>query len=432
MRRSLTSADFAAAHRARPADFTRQRTLGFGVVCAVILSTGMKSLQLSLNTLLPKFRLSSLTVSGMAYSKARRKLKHTAFIALNQGAVVEPMYADGPGTYRTLHGLRILAVDSSTVTLPPSNDVITAFGSAPYASRRRDGSEVRGTRVYGRASVLYDVLNRVALDAVLEPYARFEGDLAIGQLAHVTATDLVVYDRGYGYYKMVAAATMANGHFLIRCPRRRFTVADAMLKGEGPDDVVTAITPPAPGFADDLANATLPLQVTVRFIRVRLKTGEYEVLVTSLLDARQYPLDIFRELYYLRWGIETFYGVLKTRLVLENFSGLSAEAVRQDFHAAVLLTGLESIFTEEAEASLAKQPGGHAKKVNKAVSFNALKERVFALFYSGRPADAVLDELTVLFTTSPVLVRPEKKPPRKNTLDKQKLSFYRLRRKGVF
>ncbi len=42
-------------------------------------------------------------------------------------------------------------------------------------------------------------------------------------------------------------------------------------------------------------------------------------------------------LYRLRRGIETFYGLLKTRLALENFTGISAEAVRQDFYATVYL-----------------------------------------------------------------------------------------------
>jgi hypothetical protein len=393
----------------------------------------MKSLQLSLNTLIPKFGLPSLTVTGMAYSKARRKLKHSAFIALNQGAVVDPMYAGGPDSYRTLHGLRVLAIDSSVVILPSNPATAAAFGTAGYASQTPTGKpDVRSTYVYGRASVLYDVLNRVALDALLEPYARFEGDLAHEQLRHTRAGDLVIYDRGYASYKMVARATMANGHFLIRCAKRRFPRATAMLNGEGDDDDVVVTIEAPRGFTDNPANAGLPPLVSVRFVRVRLKTGEYEVLVTSLLDQKQYPLTIFKELYYCRWGIETFYGILKTRLCLENFSGYSPEAVRQDFHAAVLLTGLESIFGEEAGAKLAKQPAGHRKQVNKAVSFNALKERAFELFASNRPADEVLDELTVLFQASPVLVRPNKKPPRKNVLDRQVLNFYRWRRKGVF
>jgi hypothetical protein len=36
---------------------------------------------------------------------------------------------------------------------------------------------------------------------------------------------------------------------------------------------------------------------------------------------------------------------------LENFSGYSVEAVRQDFHATVFLTGVESIFVRDTEVS---------------------------------------------------------------------------------
>lgn len=40
-----------------------------------------------------------------------------------------------------------------------------------------------------------------------------------------------------------------------------------------------------------------------------------------------------------RLRIETFFGILKTRLDLENFTGKSAESVYQDFYSSVYLTG---------------------------------------------------------------------------------------------
>jgi Transposase DDE domain len=71
-----------------------------------------------------------------------------------------------------------------------------------------------------------------------------------------------------------------------------------------------------------------------------------------LLDETASPTVEFGPLYHLRWGIETFYGRLKTRLGLENFSGTSPEAVKQDFFAPVFITGLESILTDTAQARL--------------------------------------------------------------------------------
>jgi hypothetical protein len=52
-------------------------------------------------------------VSKVAYSKARHKLKHEAFIELNQEKVIRTMYEDGD--YETWKNLRILGVDGSIV-----------------------------------------------------------------------------------------------------------------------------------------------------------------------------------------------------------------------------------------------------------------------------------------------------------------------------
>ena len=52
----------------------------------------------------------------------------------------------------------------------------------------------------------------------------------------------------------------------------------------------------------------------VRLIRVELESGEVEVLITSLLDTKDYPYRAFAKLYALRWGIEENYKREKQRL----------------------------------------------------------------------------------------------------------------------
>ena len=98
-------------------------------------------------------------VSGSAYSQARYKLKHTAFIELNQKAIVETVYADGH--YLRFQSMRVLGVDGSKILLPDSQDVREEFGTLSY-SQGAD-SEVKGEHPYALASVLYDVLNRIVL-----------------------------------------------------------------------------------------------------------------------------------------------------------------------------------------------------------------------------------------------------------------------------
>jgi hypothetical protein len=52
-----------------------------------------------------------------------------------------------------------------------------------------------GEHCYGRASVLYDVLNRIAVDATLTAIKTCEVDLAIAHKQHTTASDLLLMDR---------------------------------------------------------------------------------------------------------------------------------------------------------------------------------------------------------------------------------------------
>ena len=351
----LTDEGFKGRHRVYDQAFTRVRCLPLAVVLVLILRKSVKSLQNVVNEAMAWLTAEPVTAS--AFSQARYKVKHTAFIELNQKAVVESRYRDAD--FRTFWGFRVLAIDGSKVLLPDTEDVRAAFGT--IADSNGKTAQIQGERPYALASVLYDVLNRVALDATLGRAEAYEVDLAIGHLAHTGPTDLLVMDRNYPSYRMLAELTRRERHFVIRCSAASFGVARRMRHGEGSDSQVATLTPCA-AQASLIGQLGLPQTLTVRFVRLRLSTGEWEVLVTSLCDEAAYPTAAFLDLYHGRWGVETFYGVLKTRLDLENFSGTGAEAVRQDFHATVYLTGLESILTETAQAQFdakeTRHPGG--------------------------------------------------------------------------
>jgi hypothetical protein len=219
--------------------------------------------------------------------------------------------------------------------------------------------------------------------------------------------------------------------FVIRCSAASFGVARRMLKGEGPDSQIVTLTPCAEQ-ASIIREQGLPMSLSVRFVRVRLSTGEYEVLVTSLRDESAYPNDDFLELYHLRWGVETFYGLLKSRLELENFTGTGAEAVKQDFHATVYLSGLESLLTGTAQAQLDAKEAKYAQTVNRAVSFNAIKNQVLDLLWSDLATEPLLEALTALFLTNPCLERKHRKPPRVKSSARVLLDFQKRQKKHCF
>lgn len=400
--------------------------MSFGLVLVLVLRNSVKSLQNVVNEAMTW--LGRPTVSASALSQARYKLKHTAFIELNQCAIVDTLYGDDD--YQRFWGFRVLAIDGSKFVLPNNEAICNEFGTIAW-SQGKD-SDIQGERPYALASVLYDVLNRVALDATLGKAKAYEIDLAIGHLSHTRAGDLLTMDRNYPSYRMLAELNRCGRDFVIRCSAASFADVRDMLKGQGPDTQEVTLRPCA-GQLALIRNMGLPLSLKVRLVRVLLSTGEYEVLVTSLLDNALYPTEGFRELYQLRWGIETFYGLLKTRLELENFTGLGAEAVRQDFHATVFLSGLESLLTDTAQAMLDAKATKYPRRVNRAVSFNAIKNRALDLLLVGDlETDPLLTQLTSLFLTNPCIVRSHRKPDRKNSSDRVLLNFHKRQKKHCF
>lgn len=389
----------------------------------LMLRKGVKSLQLTLNEWFDGLEQASVTAS--AFSQARHRLKHTAFVEINREAVVHVCYADGD--HRLHHGFRLLAIDGSTIRLPDFPDVADAFGEIGYTQ----GEAVAGVHAYGHASVLYDVLNGVALDATLGIAKAYEVDLALGHLAHTRSGDLLLTDRNYTSYRYLATLSRDERDFVSRCSAASFATARALLRGTGPDSqTVTLVCDPAQRATARAEG--LPLSLTVRFVRVILPTGGHEVLATSLLDETRYPPAFFLDVYNLRWGVEGFYARLKTRLELENFTGQSAESVRQDFHATVYLTGLESLLIRDAHLRLAEKPTRHAYQVNHAVAFNAIKNRALDLIDRETDFDALAERLTALFLMNPTSVRSERKPPRTQRSLSNRLDYQKRRKKSCF
>ena len=418
---------FKRLHSKTAQAFTRCRTLTFSVTLLMVMRNSVKSLQNAVNEAM--LALGEMPVTASAYCQARYKLKHTAFMALNKNAVQKAMYEGGD--YQKFWGFRLLAIDGSKIRLPDKKAISEEFGVMRW-KKGVEADEIKGEIPAATASVLYDVLNSVAVDAILAKATAYEVDLAIEHLAHTTPEDLLVEDRGYVSYKMLAQAAHAPCQIVIRCSSASFSVARRMLKGEG-DNSQIAILKPCKKQRAEMKKLGLPMKLTVRFVRVLFETSEYEVLVTSLLDGTKYPTEEFKTLYWYRWQIETFYDVIKTRLEVENFTGISVEAVRQDFFSTIFLTGLESILTDAAQAKLdAKQNNKHRQIVNRSVSFNAIKNKAFDLLANNMATEPLFEQLTALFMTSPTLQRKGRSFERKKTSASKKLDFYKRRKKQCF
>lgn len=432
LRQRLVASDFCARHRRRGTDFTRQRRLTFPVLMLLVLQKSLKSLQAHLHEFLSQLAggAHAAGLSGGALTHARAKLRASAFAELNQivqATVYEPEHAD---LVQRWHKHRLLSVDSSLVRLPASRAVGQKFGWVQCANHL--GPQERYPQ--GRVSVLYDVLNQIALDPRLSAGTVAETALAHEHLAHVQPGDVLLSDRGYTGYGWLAAVRAAEAHFVSRCSRGSFAAVQALFRrNEAGVSLIVTLKARSEMWAECRARGW-SLELTVRLVTVRLGSGELEVLVTSLLDEAAYPTDQFAPVYWRRWGQETYYGRLKGRLDLEHASGTSVEAVEQDFQASVLLANVESVLIGPAQEQLTANTAQRqqATVLNRAVSLHALKHRLIDLLSSRRPAAEVLAQLTEWFQASPVSVRPGRRPRRREFSAFRSYHYQRRIKKIVF
>ena len=144
--------------------------------------------------------------------------------------------------------------------------------------------------------------------------------------------------------------------------------------------------------------------------------------------------DDFKKLYWLRWGVETFFGKIKGRLALENFTGKTIESIKQDFWSTILISNIETIMTEDLEntINIQDQETKHKKQINKAVSFNVIKSMAFDIFVEENDTDIIINKLEKLFITNPILERPGKTIDRTVKAARKSLNYQKRLRKYVF
>ena len=401
----LDSPDFIEQHRKRPQDFTRRPVLTFKNICLLLLNQLKAALQVELDNFIDV--LSEATTEALpaltaqAFSKARNKVKPSAFVALNQS--LQQWLNDAGLTSKTWHGFRLLSVDGSMCHLPLEDCQIRYFGA------REDN-----TQPVARLSTLYDVLNHQILDAALGTEDICERGYAQGHLPHAPAHSLILFDRGYPAHWLFVDLQQHGHQVVMRLPATFNTAASLFREAAADEQLITLTATSAHARTLCEQSGVDPAAVVqLRLIKVILDSGEIEVLATSLLDGERYPATLFKALYHLRWGVETDYRQLKQTHELQNFSGRTPQAVKQDFYSQVLLNNLASLFCASAQVAVDQRHAGskHPWKVNYTQALSRLKNTLVVLLIN--PLQESLCTLLRKLARSTVAIHPGRSFPRK-------------------
>jgi hypothetical protein len=271
-------------------------------------------------------------ITKQALSKARHGINPNLFKELFYLSV-DLFYKHVPSR-KTWNGYHIFAIDGSKFELPNSKSNFDFFGEMfcyPDPNRRF---------TMGLASMVYDVLDDYIIHASLQRYLSSEREVAKEHMAQLEALNIyknsiLIFDRGYYSENMFRYCT-EHGHLCLMRLKEGLKISQKCKKCNGE---FIAVFPGING------------KIELRVIEVTLSNGTKEYLATNLMDPAITP-EMFRELYFYRWPVETKYQELKSRLKIEEFNGATTTSIFQEFYINMLFANLSSLIKNDADEEI--------------------------------------------------------------------------------
>ncbi len=337
-------------------DFSRTRKLPFDKVMKSILSMSCKDLKCELMDIF-NFNKDIPTVS--AFVQQRNKISSLAFETLFKN------FTSSFTKQKLFKGYRLLAVDGSDLHTPTNKNEVTSFypgsnGQKPYNLMH--------------LNALYDVMNNLYVDAIVQPSHNANEHKAFVSMVDrdiSTCPTIYIADRGYESYNNLAHIQEKGQFFLIR-------VKDTMAKGissglnlpqtnEFDISVVLNLTRKQTNQAKKDKNLKFvphnsnfdylpthckkaipvkPYSLSLRLVRIKISEDKYELLITNLKPEVFSPSHL-KELYSMRWGIETSFRTLKYTLGLVYFHSKKEEYITQEIFAKLTMYNFTELITSQ-------------------------------------------------------------------------------------
>ena len=152
-------------------------------------------------------------------------------------------------------------------------------------------------------------------------------------------------------------------------------------------------------------------EISLRMVKILLENGNLEVLATNLSQTEFHTEEI-KELYHMRWGIETAYETLKNRLQLENFTGTKPILLLQDIYSTIYLSNLVEDIILDAERELDQKETNrkHKMMINQIVSIGILKNDLIYILLEtdGQKKNMLFQQIYEDISKNLVPIRPDR------------------------
>ena len=386
-------------------DFTRNRKLPFEILLKSMLSMTGKSLRGELMDLFG-LKLDAPTVS--AFVQQRNKVKYRAFEDLFHAFTRE---IDEKNLFK---GYRLLAADGTDLHTPTNSAEKDSF---------HEGAN--GQRPYNllHLNALYDLRRRIYTDALIQGRKKENEHRALAVMVDrddATVPTIYIADRGYESYNVMAHIIEKGQKFVIRVKDIGGNGIASRLKlhCEGAIDMDVSLlftrkqTKMAKETLDYLPHNVIfdylpsscretaecvSYPLSFRLVRFEIDTGKYELLATNL-TREEFSIGELKNLYALRWGIETSFRNLKYSLALSYFHSKKTEYISQEIFARLTMYNFAELIT--SHVTVKQKNREHTYRINFAASVHICRD-----FFLKNISPSLVEGLLLQYLL-PIRIRP--------------------------
>lgn len=353
-------------------DFRRNRKLPFETMIYSILSLGSRDLKCEI---MDRFGIQADIPSVSAFVQRRGKISSATFETLFRN-FVHSAYEPKP-----YNGYRLLAVDGSDLHVPTNPKETRSY--YPGANGQKHYNLLH-------LNAMYDLNNRIYTDALVQHSREANEHKAFTTMVDRDDCKLpTVYiaDRGYEAYNNLAHIQEKGQYFLIRIKdvASHNGIAQGLsLPASKEFDVPFSVNLTRKQTNAAKADINLkylshgvifdylptkckksipvtPYTISLRIVRFQLSEDNFETLITNL-PASDFSSRDLKQLYALRWGIETSFRALKYTLGLIYFHSKKTEFILQEIFAKLTMYNFAELITSHVIIQHKKRK--HPIKVN--------------------------------------------------------------------
>lgn len=354
--------------------FTRERKMGFTKLINYILNKKGLSTNMEINNFYNKINEDN-TISSQSLLDQRLKLNPEVFIYLNNN-YLKLFYNEHKDEVKTYKNYILKAIDGSDFEIPNTKESKKVYGTI---INNKEDSIPRAT-----VSTSYDLLNKYVVEGFISQYRTGEVKSALEHIKNdknitTNYNSIYIMDRGYVSIELMLYCIMNNIKFLIRLDgtaykneRSGITTNDEYIdlkytRGRIKKRYIKDETMRL--YAKEIKSSKL------RVVTYVLNTGEIEQLITNL-EYDYFSYDDIVELYKKRWGIETLYYSLKSKLEIEKFTSSFKILIEQDFFSSVLVFNMIQSMMKEAEEKIEKNKYKHEMTINENMAIGLFKNEM--------------------------------------------------------